>query len=173
MRARAGCALAASEEPHELDIEGLRVRLTLRRSLRRSFALQVDHRGARVSVPLRTPLAEVEHFVRGHGAWLLERLQRWQQRMAVPQLAVVDGAELPLFGRPLRLRVGSVRRSQWRLDDDGGEELHLPAQGDAAQALQRALRARALAWYRERVEIYCQRLGLPVPELRLTSARTR
>ena len=74
MRARAGRAAAASEDAHELDIEGLQVRLTLRRSQRRSFALQVDHRGARVSVPMRTPLAEVEHFVRGHGAWLLERL---------------------------------------------------------------------------------------------------
>ena len=173
MRSRAGRVAAASEEPHELDIEGLRVRLTLRRSQRRSFALQVDHRGARVSVPMRTPLVEVEHFVRGHGAWLLERLKRSQQRMAAPQLMLVDGVELPLFGCPLRLRVGGVRRSQWRLDDEGREELHLCAHGDVAQAVQRALRARALAWYRERVELYCQRLGLPVPMLRLTSARTR
>ncbi|HRG71843.1 MAG TPA: DUF45 domain-containing protein, partial [Thauera aminoaromatica] len=65
---------AASEEPHSVLVEGTRVDLVLRRSARRSFALQVDHRGARVSVPLRTPLGEVERFVHSHGAWLLDRL---------------------------------------------------------------------------------------------------
>ena len=124
-------------------------------------------------MPLRTPLAEIEHFVRGHGAWLLERLRRAEERPQAPVLAVVDGAELPLFGRPLRLRVGTVRRSQWRLAADGGEELHLPARGDAAQALQRALQHHALAWYTGRVGEYCQRLNLPPPPVRLSSARTR
>ena len=37
----------------------------------------------------------------------------------------------------------------------------------------RALQARALAWYRGRVEEYCHRLDLPMPAVRLSNARTR
>ena len=163
----------ASEEPHHVDIDGTRVQLVLRRSARRSFALQVDHRGARVSVPLRTPLAEVERFVRGHGAWLLDRLQRAAVRPQAPTLAPADGVALPLLGRPLRLRHVDARRVQWRLAADGVEELHLPATVDATVAVRKALQARALAWYRGRVEEFCHRLGLPVPPVRLSNARTR
>lgn len=170
--ARGGRA-PATEEPHHLDIEGTRVQLVLRRSARRSFALQVDHRGARVSVPLRTPMVEVERFVRGHGAWLLDRLRRSADRPQAPTLVPADGVELPLFGRPLRLRHVDARRAQWRLAADGVEELHLPSAVDATLAVRKALQARALAWYRGRVEEFCHRLGLPVPPVRLSSARTR
>jgi predicted metal-dependent hydrolase len=37
----------------------------------------------------------------------------------------------------------------------------------------RALRARAIDWFRGRVEEYCHRLGLSMPEVRLSAARTR
>lgn len=168
---RAGTS--ATEEPHQVDIGGTRIQLVLRRSARRSFALQVDHRGARVSVPLRAPLAEVERFVRGHGAWLLDRLRRSAARPQAPTLVPADGVALPLFGRPLRLRYVDARRAQWRLAADGVEELHLPSAVDATLAVRKALQARALAWYRGRVEEFCHRLGLPVPPVRLSSARTR
>lgn len=170
---RAGRAAPASEVPHQLDIEGQRVQLTLRRSARRSFALQVDHRGARVSVPLRAPLADVDHFVRGHGAWLLDRLRRLQDRPQPQLLALGDGADIPFMGRVLRLRLGGVRRAQWRIAHCGTEELHLSDLGDRASTLVRALQARALIYYRERVADYCQRLALPVPPVRLSNARTR
>ena len=154
-------------------IDGTRVELVLRRSARRSFALQVDHRGARVAVPLRTSLYEVDRFVRSHGRWLLDRLQARAQTPAAPRLAVEDGGELPLFGRALALRVAEGRRTHWRLRPDGGEELVLPAGIDPTRALLRALQARALAWYRGRVEEYCHRLQLPVPAVRLSNAQTR
>ncbi len=80
---------------------------------------------------------------------------------------------LPLFGRPLRLRYVDARRAQWRLAADGVEELHLPSAVDATLAVRKALQARALVWYRGRVEEFCHRLGLPVPPVRLSSARTR
>ena len=166
-------AVVASEVPHHIDIEGRRIALTLRRSARRSFALQVDHRGARVSVPVRAPLDDVEAFVRGHAVWLLDRLARAHNHPQVPVLQPVDGLELPFFGRRLRLRLGGAGRTQWRWAADGVEELCLPARADAVRALQRAVQIRALDWYRGRVEAYCQRLALPVPVVRLSSARTR
>ena len=49
----------------------------------------------------------------------------------------------------------------------------LAPSADPAAALVRALRQRALGWFAERVAAYCQRLGQPVPPVRLTAARTR
>lgn len=164
---------AVQEQAHSLVIEGTRVDLVLRRSARRSFALQVDHRGARVAVPLRTPLGEVERFVHSHGRWLIERLRARAAASPAPALEVVDGASVALFGEPLTLRLHEGRSTRWRPLADGGEELLLPTAVDPQRALLRALQARALTWYRGRVEEYCHRLGVPVPPLRLSSARTR
>ncbi len=164
---------AASEEAHSLLVEGTRVDLVLRRSARRSFALQVDHRGARVSVPLRTPLGEIERFVHSHGPWLLDRLRARTQVPQPQRLDVAEGVRLPLFGRVLVLRLVPARAARWRMLADGGEELLLPVGVDSQRTLVRALRARALAWYRGRVEEYCHRLGVPVPPVRLSSAATR
>ena len=164
---------AAQEQAHSLIIEGTRVDLVLRRSARRSFALQVDHRGARVAVPLRTPLGEVERFVHSHGRWLLDRLQARAAARPSPVLDVVDGATVPLFGRALTLRLREGRITRWRPLTDDREELLLPTAVDPLRALLRALQARALAWYRGRIEEYCHRLGLPVPAVRLSNARTR
>lgn len=165
--------VAAHEQAHSLLIEGTRVELVLRRSARRSFALQVDHRGARVAVPLRTPLGEVERFVHSHGRWLLEHLQARAAAHPAPVLEVVEGATVPLLGRRLTLRLREGRITRWRGLADGTEELLLPTAVDPLRALLRALQARALAWYRGRVEEYCHRLTVPVPAVRLSSARTR
>ena len=171
MRAR-GRAVAR-EQAHSLLIEGTQVELVLRHSARRSFALQVDHRGARVAVPLRTPLGEVERFVHSHGRWLLERLQACAAVRPAPVLEVTEGATLPLLGRPLTLRLHEGRIARWRTRADGAEELLLPTASDPLRALLRALQLRALAWYRGRVQAYCQQLALPMPALRLSNARTR
>ena len=134
---------AAQEQPHSLVIEGTRVDLVLRRSARRSFALQVDHRGARVAVPLRAPLGEVERFVHSHGRWLLDRLQARAAARPLPLLDVVDGATVPLFGRALTLRLRVGRLTRWHPLTDAHEELLLPTAVDPLRALLRALQARA------------------------------
>ncbi|ENO94408.1 MULTISPECIES: SprT family zinc-dependent metalloprotease [unclassified Thauera] len=170
-------AVAAPSSQHQayhLVIDGTPVALVLRRSARRSMALQVDHRGARVAVPLQMPLGEVERFVRGHGRWLLDRLRAHAGAPAQVRIEIADGVQLPVLGKPLTLRLVAGRGVRWRVGEDGGEELLLPAACSSAQkALLRALQARALGWYRARVEEYCLRLGRAVPAVRLSNARTR
>ena len=65
------------------------------------------------------------------------------------------------------------RGARWRRTPDGGEGLELPGGGDLQQTLVRALRMRAIGWYRERVAEYCLRLGVSCPKVGLTAARTR
>jgi predicted metal-dependent hydrolase len=166
-------ARPAVEVPHRINLGEHMVELVLRQSARRSFALMVDHRGARVAVPHGTPLRDVDRFILAHGPWLLARLSRREARAVPLPFVIADGASLPLLGRTARIRTGGAGRvAHWRLGGDGAEELWLPGAGTASGLL-RALRGRALDWFGGRVEEYCHRLHLPVPAVRLSSARTR
>lgn len=164
-------AVAASTVAHAFDIAGTRVALSLRRSARRSFALQVDQHGARVAAPLQASLQDIERFVRQHGDWLLEHLRR--RPPPPPQLVLEEGTEFPLLGRVAQLRRGEGRRVRWLQMADGREQLEIPHAVDARRTVLRALQARALAWHRERVAAFCLRLGVPQPPVRLSQARTR
>lgn len=165
---------AASEEARVIRVDMREVPYVLRRSVRRSFALQVDHRGVRVAAPWAAPHAAVEQFIRGHGRWLLDKLAARAADAGPPPFAVVDGAVFPVFGENCRLRLGGGGRSAcWRGSPDGVEELLLPAAANPREALVRALRKRALPWFGERVAEYCFRLGRDVPAVKLSSARTR
>lgn len=173
-QALTGAARPAVEQPHTLLVEGQRIDLVLRRSARRSLALQVDERGARVAVPHGTPMSMVERFVQEHGRWLLDRLAAHETRSRATRLSFAEGAVFPLFGVPAALSfAGTGRKAVWRVAADGRETLCLARVADPAAAIVRALRERALAWFRGRVEEYCYRLGLPLPPVRLSSARTR
>lgn len=160
--------------PHVLEIDGRRIDLVLRRSARRSFALQVDHRGVRVAVPHGASQQAVDRFVLGHGQWLLARLAAREARPVPARVQFAEGAAFPLFGREACLSLAHVaRRPTWRTAADGREILCLRNADDLPARLVQALRERALAWFRGRVEEYCFRLGVPVPVVRLSSARTR
>ena len=51
------------------------------RRRQRRLRLTVDVRGGvRCSVPLRTPAAEIDHFLREHGAWIETALSDWRRR---------------------------------------------------------------------------------------------
>jgi predicted metal-dependent hydrolase len=168
----------AAAETRTVDIGGKRLHLPVRRSARRSLALIVDHRGARLAVPHGVPETVIARFIHDHGPWLLDRLAG---QIRPPSLTLADGALFPLLGEPARLRTGgSGRRALWRHGADGAEELYLPLAPSAAlpAAVVRALKSRAAAWFRGRVEEYCLRLApaapvVPTPAVRLTSAHTR
>lgn len=161
----------ATEESRSIRLGERDLDYVLRRSPRRSFALQVDQRGVRVAVPWPATQTEIDRFIRGHHDWLEEKLAA---RVAPAAMAVEDGTLFPLLGETCRLRLaGGVRSARWRLGVDGVEELVLPEGTGARRALVRALRARALPWYGERVAEFCFRLGRAVPAVRLSSARTR
>ncbi|MBI1905965.1 MAG: M48 family metallopeptidase [Rhodocyclales bacterium] len=171
---KAGRAGLAREEARTIRIEGRDISYLLRRSQRRTLALQIDARGVRVAVPGKARVEEVERFINVHARWLLDKLALRAQQADRPVLALVDGAMIPLLGQGCRLRLGDHGRgTQWRVGDDGVDELHIGAATDPAAAVVRALRQRALSWLGARVVDYCGRLGVAVPPVRLSSARTR
>ncbi|CAI08594.1 M48 family metallopeptidase [Aromatoleum aromaticum] len=165
---------AATEERRVIQLAGQDVPYVLRRSVRRTFALQIDHRGVKVAVPRPAREADVERFITGHQDWLLGKLAARQARSGPLPFEPVDGACLPILGENCRLRVSEpARSSHWRQSPDGTEELVLGKTLDPRGATIRALRKRALPWFAERVAAYCLRLGRSTPPVRLSSARTR
>lgn len=144
----------------------------LRRSSRRTIGMRLDASGLRVSVPLAALADDAERFVAQHRDWLLKRLAEQDDARTVQAFSAVDGARFPLFGADCVLRIGAAgTRSRWG-SGGTGEELTVGAQNPRA-AMVRALRQRALPHYAARVAEHCRRLGVAMPAVRLTSARTR
>lgn len=164
-------------ESREIELAGQRVGYTLRRSVRKTLGLRIDHRGLTVGVPLRVGLGDVESFIRKHAEWVVDRLQARPVRPPAEPCEPGDGAEIPVLGAPWRLRIArGANRIHWHegLGQEGHVlELALRAGGSARALLLKALQQRGLELFRNRVEEYCLRLGRPVPPVGLSAARTR
>jgi len=172
--ARRKAASATSEERRLIRLGERDIAVLLRRSARRTFALQIDERGVRVSVPQLARESDIERFVAGNGRWLLDKLAARRERHAEQLFEPVDGAGFSVLGELCRLRLeAGGRRGRWRAAPDGVEELVLDPAQEPRTAMIRALRKRALTWFSERVAEYCFRSRRPVPPVRLSSARTR
>lgn len=159
-------------------LAGRIVAYALRRD-RRRLSLRIDERGLRVGAPRIVPLGAIEAFIRGHGDWVLQKLDAFAAQTAPRHLPIHDGARLPLLGAEVRVRVTSGgNRGFWRRNELGGEpgdELWLAARpaADLAQIARRALQRRALEHFAPRLAATVARLGRPLPPLALSSARTR
>lgn len=154
--------------PAHAIIEGAIVPYTVRRSPRsRNISLRIDEAGLRVGAPLHASPRAIDQVINAHGVWVLGKLREWAARSApTPQWA--SGAVFALRGCPVVLRC---------TDDAVQAEL----QGDVLlapaihpqTAVITLFRRLALADFRARVSHYCDALGLPHPEVKLSKARSR
>jgi predicted metal-dependent hydrolase len=112
----------AVPEPEQLTIAhaGDTLPVTFVRSRRsRRASLRVDAAGRRIvlTAPLRMARATAVEFAQAQAGWIAARLKRLP-----PRRPFVDGAELPLFGEPHRVRHrNGVRGAVWR----DGSEIHV------------------------------------------------
>jgi predicted metal-dependent hydrolase len=143
----------------------------LRQAAGRRLGLTIDERGLRVGAPRRMPLHVIEGFVTENGAWVLRKLDEYVARAAPRHLGIRDGVLVPVLGDalPVSVCVGG-NRIRWH-----GDRLELAARPDAdLNALaRRALQQRAMTHFRQRAEALIVPLGRPLPNLALSSARTR
>lgn len=164
----------AARASHHIILAGRIVAYSLRRD-RRRLAMRIDERGLAVGAPRQVPLADIEAFVRGHAAWVLEKLDEHAARAVLRHLPIHDGARLPLLGAEVRVRVtAGANRGYWTTGENGGE-LWLAARPSADLSLlaRRALQRRALEHFQPRLIEMAARIGRAPPPLRLSSARTR
>lgn len=129
------------------QLAGLEIDLVRQRM--RSLRLTVYAGGRiRVAVPLHTPLAAVEDFVRTRHDWITRQQQQFATRTPPPTLRYEAG-ELHLYqGRAYELALVPSIRSRVELDETTRQlRLHLPA--NSPVAVRQAL---LTAWYRHQLK---------------------
>lgn len=154
-------------------LNGQAVEYTLRRSARRrSISLTIDERGLRVGAPVRAHQRRIEEALNTHADWIARKLAVWCQRRP-PHFTWSAGAQLMLLGEPLTLAPDSMHSSILQL----GGKLYLPVQADDAVTMAKVatewLRAQANEQFNRRAAHFAPRLGVKLPVIRLSNARTR
>ncbi|MFT3849521.1 MAG: SprT family zinc-dependent metalloprotease [Propionivibrio sp.] len=166
--------LSADETPRTITLDGRIVPYVLRRAKRRTIGLTIDHRGLRVGAPPRASIKEIESLILRHGAWVTDKIDEWRSRSHAEALMVTDGLRLPLLGETLEVRVAvGANRFVWNGLTPPVLTLLPRSPDDAAHLLERALRKRASELFAERLALFAARMGLPLPPLMLSAARTR
>ena len=152
---------------------GKLVSYTVKRSRRRSIALTIDEHGLRVRAPGQASQRAIEAMLRKHDAWVLGKLAEWQQRRPPPR-NWQEGETLMLLGQPLRL---TLLPGQREVSVDGDRCI---ADSDWARNADKMkkqvtdwLRQQALRCFHERIAHFHPLLEVPVPQIRLSDARTR
>ncbi|WP_291993871.1 SprT family zinc-dependent metalloprotease [Candidatus Accumulibacter sp. ACC003] len=166
---------ATGETSRSIAIGERTVPYVLRRGKRQTIGLSIDHRGLRVGAPPRASLREVETLLLKHGQWIGRKLDEWSGRQPPETLQITDGLALPLLGQALTIHLAAgANRYVWtRLAEQPALTLCLRAPTDAPRLLEKALRERARVLFGERLALYAQRLGVELPRLSLSAARTR
>ena len=161
-----------TESTHHVILAGQRIEFGLRRSTRRSIGLSIDQRGLRVGAPMRASLRDIETLIQQHGQWIIDKLSAWRERQPAEAFSVVDGTSISLLGQALTVRIDAASRARASFTENE-IRLAVPAAVDAAKVLESALRERARSLFNERLAAHAPHLGVSLPPLRLSSARTR
>ena len=144
------------------------------RRRRRTIGIRIDASGVAVSAPLRAPWRDIERFLRSSERWILAKLDEWAAAGKPVRLIGASGETLPLSGRRVTLDV----RPGVRAVSLYGERLVIhhpePARHDKVrESLVRWLRFRALEALAPRAAYYAGRLGVPMPAVAISNARTQ
>ena len=165
------------EQQRSIALSDRIVPYTLKRRQRRSLSLTIDHRGLRVLGPMRTTLREVEQLIHTHEAWVLKKLDEWHSERFHRSWNIHTHDTLLYLGNPLPISVQTHAARKPRVEFDHTQlRLSTHDRQDVRanhQALVLWLRERAMACFEERVAHHATRLGLPMPRLALTQAKTR
>jgi predicted metal-dependent hydrolase len=141
------------------------------RAHRRTLAIVVERGRVEVRAPRWTPIAEIEAFLREKEPWIRRRVA--EGRRESPAFSWREGESLPVLGEPLKIVAGPPASGTRRI----GQSLQVGVASPSASLLRPAvlqwLRDEAQRVFAQRVGAYAPRLDVPVPELRLSNARTQ
>jgi predicted metal-dependent hydrolase len=155
-----------------VSVSGCPVRLRVNPRARRvSLRLDAARREVTLTAPSPRKLPDALSFAESRRDWILQRLAE------LPTAAPFSpGRLIEVAGEPCRLEQAAMRIAPTFKAATADEPARLLASGEGerfARAVERGLRAEALARLLVRTQAHCARLGLPAPEVRLQDARTR
>ena len=158
---------------HQFRLDERWIEYTLKRSLRRrSITFVVDEDGLRVGAPWHASLRRVESLLAKHARWIGRKLGEWRARR--PPFVWRAGAAVMALGEPLTLALDPARSATAR----DGNLLCVAANeetgsGALAARVTAWLRSMAQGWFEHRAAHYAPALGVPLPAIYLSNAKSR
>ncbi len=147
----------------------------LERRQRRTVGLKITPDGLVVHAPKRISQSLLDSLIAQKADWIQKKLSAVDQNK-LPPLQWQDGEQLLLLGNTVTLAVMHDTRSRAVNHLPGLLELAMPNHSDG-----QAIARKVLQWYKKqaltdfsrRLEIFSTRLGVTLPKLLLSNARTR
>ncbi|MDN5881058.1 MAG: M48 family metallopeptidase [Nitrosospira sp.] len=143
--------------------------------------MKIDSDGLTVRVPSRESLRWVESVLRNKADWVVKNLDEWENKKS-SRLVWEEDAIFPLLGEPWRLATtaaGVMQMTRATVNPRVGDrqlKLPLPSALTARQIEKIVMewyRNKALACFSERIALYADKLGVALPQLRLSRAKTQ
>ena len=159
----------------QIELEGEAVAYRLIRSRRRSIGIEIASGGALVRAPHWARVGDIHAFMLDNSKWIRTKLHTWRTaRAAVRPEDWRDGGTVRYQGQDLRLSVfGSRKRTAFHDLFDLRIGIPKPSAERICEAVEEWLKARAEETFLPRVEMYCERLDLRVPTVKLSNSRTQ
>jgi len=154
---------------------GAQLHYRLERRQRRTVGLKITADGLVVHAPVRISLTLLESLISQKADWIQKKLNA-RHESKIPALQWLNGEQLLLLGNPVTLALSHDLRSRAVSHQPGQLALAMPNHDD-----QSAVSRKVLQWYRKqaltdfarRLEIFSARLGVALPKLLISNARTR
>lgn len=154
---------------------GIQLRYALEWRQRRTVGLKITDHGLIVHAPKRMPHATLETLITQKSDWILRKLQSRKDNK-LPSLHWQDGTQLLLLGNAITLSVRYDTKPRAVHHHAAVLEVAIPDHQD-----QQSVSRKVLQWYKKqalvdftrRLEIFSAKLGVTLPRLLISSARTR
>lgn len=162
-------------------LNGREVSYTLKRRRCRAIGMKVDCEGLTVNVPLRESISWIESVLQDRTKWILEKLDEWGKKEST-KLAWEESATFPLLGEPWQLAISASGvmqmtkvKAKTRVEK---RQLALPLPSilstqEVERIVMKWYHNHALACFSERIAFFANKLCVPLPQLRLSRAKTQ
>lgn len=154
---------------------GVQIEYLLERRQRRTVGLKITADGLIVHAPRLISQLLLESVIKQKADWIQKKLHARSQNK-IPALQWQDGEQLLLLGNTVTLAVRHDVRSRAIKHAPGLLELAMPNHNEAPAVASKVLqwyKKQALADFARRLEIFSAKLGVALPKLFISNARTR
>ncbi len=168
-------------ETYRVSLNGTEVVYTLKRCRRRTIGMKIDSYGLTVSIPPRESLRWVESALRDKADWVIRKLAEWTNKKLI-RLVWEEAAIFPLLGEPWKLTKvasGSLKMTPLKITTETEDkQLTLPfpstlTESQIEELVMTWYDQKALSCFSERLMLFANKLGVPLPKLRLSRAKTQ
>jgi len=161
---------------HTLTLpSGDQLHYQLERRQRRTVGLKITADGLIVHAPKRISQVLLESLIAQKADWIQKKLNARNENK-IPALQWLDGEQLLLLGNTVTLALKHDTRSRAVNHQPGLLALAMPNHDDESAVYRKVLqwyKKQALTDFSRRLEIFSARLGVALPKLLISNARTR